>query len=66
MCEKLNVSRQAVTKWEAGQAYPDIMNLIQISDMRRFTGRMKRYMNAISMVDWYSKYYFFKITSDIK
>lgn len=55
-----------MTKWEAGQAYPDIMNLIQISDMRRFTGRMKRYMNAISMVDWYSKYYFFKITSDIK
>lgn len=27
--EKLNVSRQAVAKWEAGQAYPDIANLIQ-------------------------------------
>ena len=35
--EKLNVSRQAVAKWEAGQAYPDIMNLIQISDMMNVT-----------------------------
>lgn len=31
--EKLNVSRQAVAKWEAGQAYPDITNLIQISNL---------------------------------
>ncbi len=29
----LNVSRQAVAKWEAGQAYPDIANLIQISNL---------------------------------
>lgn len=35
--EKLNVSRQAVAKWEAGQAYPDIMNLIRISDMMNVT-----------------------------
>jgi transcriptional regulator with XRE-family HTH domain len=35
--EKLNVSRQAVAKWETGQAYPDIMNLIQISDMMNVT-----------------------------
>ena len=35
--EKLNVSRQAVAKWEAGQAYPDVMNLIQISDMMNVT-----------------------------
>ena len=35
--EKLNVSRQAVAKWEAGQAYPDIMNLIQISDLMNVT-----------------------------
>ena len=27
----LQVSRQAVAKWESGQSYPDIMNLIQIS-----------------------------------
>lgn len=31
--EKLNVSRQAVAKWEAGQVYPDIFNLIQISNL---------------------------------
>lgn len=33
LAEKLNVSRQAVAKWEAGQVYPDIANLIQISDL---------------------------------
>lgn len=31
--DKLNVSRQAVAKWEAGQSYPDIANLIQISNL---------------------------------
>lgn len=35
--EKLNVSRQAVAKWEAGRAYPDIVNLIQISDLLNVT-----------------------------
>ena len=29
--EKLNISRQAVAKWEAGSAMPDIDNLIEIS-----------------------------------
>lgn len=33
LAEKLNVSRQAVAKWESGQVYPDIFNLIQISNM---------------------------------
>lgn len=31
--EQLNVSRIAVAKWEAGQTYPDITNLIQISNI---------------------------------
>ncbi|MDO5435318.1 MAG: DUF5680 domain-containing protein [Clostridia bacterium] len=31
LAEILNVSRQAVAKWESGQVYPDIGNLIQIS-----------------------------------
>lgn len=31
--EKLYVSRQAVSKWERGEAYPDTENLIAISDM---------------------------------
>lgn len=37
LAEKLNVSRQAVAKWEAGQTYPDVMNLIQISDLMNVT-----------------------------
>lgn len=28
MAERLDVSRQAVAKWESGQAYPDILNLV--------------------------------------
>ena len=32
LADKLGVSRQAVAKWESGQIYPDISNLIQISD----------------------------------
>ncbi len=31
--EKINISRQAVAKWESGQSYPDITNLIQISNI---------------------------------
>ena len=31
--EKLGVSRQAVSKWERGEAYPDTDNLIAISEM---------------------------------
>ncbi len=33
LSEKLGVSRQAVAKWEAGQVYPDIFNLIRISEL---------------------------------
>lgn len=33
LAAQLNVSRIAVAKWETGQTYPDIMNLIQISNM---------------------------------
>lgn len=37
MAEKLDVSRQAVAKWESGQVYPDISNLIQISNLFNVT-----------------------------
>lgn len=37
LSEKLNVSRQAVAKWESGQVYPDISNLIQISNLFNVT-----------------------------
>lgn len=33
LADKLNVSRQAVSKWESGTAYPDTEKLIQISKM---------------------------------
>ena len=32
LAEKLNVSRQAITKWETDKGIPDIANLIAISD----------------------------------
>ncbi len=35
--EMLDVSRQAVAKWEAGLSYPDIFNLIQISNFFNVT-----------------------------
>ena len=37
LAEKLNVSRQAVAKWESGQGYPDIANLINISNLFNVT-----------------------------
>lgn len=33
LAERLNVSRQAVTKWESGQALPDLVNLKEIADL---------------------------------
>lgn len=33
LANKLNISRQSVTKWENGQSFPDIQNLIQLSDI---------------------------------
>lgn len=32
LAEKLNVSRQAITKWETDKGIPDVANLIVISD----------------------------------
>ena len=33
LAEKLNVSRQAVSRWEMGTAMPDVENLIAMSDL---------------------------------
>lgn len=33
LAETLNVSRQAVSKWEGANAYPDIDRLVQISNL---------------------------------
>lgn len=37
LANELNVSRQAVAKWEAGISYPDITNLISISNLMHVT-----------------------------
>lgn len=37
LAEKLNVSRQAVYKWESNKGYPDIKNLIEISNIFEVT-----------------------------
>lgn len=33
LAEKLNVSRQAVSRWELGSAQPDANNILQISKL---------------------------------
>ena len=37
LAEELNVSRQAITKWESGEGVPDIENLKQISILFNIT-----------------------------
>ncbi|MDO5601796.1 MAG: helix-turn-helix transcriptional regulator, partial [Oscillospiraceae bacterium] len=33
LAAQLNISRQSVTKWENGRSFPDIQNLIQLSEI---------------------------------
>ena len=37
LADKLNVSRQAIYKWENNKGYPDIENLIALSDVFQVT-----------------------------
>jgi len=37
LAEKLNVSRQAVSKWESGQSFPELDKIIILSDIFSFT-----------------------------
>lgn len=37
LAEKLDVTRQAVTKWESGFVFPDILNLIKMSELFKVT-----------------------------
>ena len=30
LAEKMNVSRQSVSKWETGEAYPEMNNILQL------------------------------------
>lgn len=33
LANKLDIARQSVTKWESGQSFPDVHNLIQLSEI---------------------------------
>lgn len=35
LADRLKISRQSITKWENGQSFPDIQNLIQLSEIFR-------------------------------
>lgn len=37
LAAKLNISRQAVSKWENGKTFPDIQNLILLSNIFQIT-----------------------------
>ncbi|MEB4860854.1 helix-turn-helix domain-containing protein [Priestia megaterium] len=37
LAQEMNVSRQAVYKWESNKGYPDIENLIKLSDLYNVT-----------------------------
>lgn len=37
LAEKLNISRQAISKWESGKAYPDIENLKMLKSIFNIT-----------------------------
>ncbi|MGY3779637.1 helix-turn-helix domain-containing protein [Isobaculum melis] len=37
LAKKINISNQAVSKWETGRGFPDIANLIQIGDLFNLT-----------------------------
>jgi len=37
LAQRMNVSRQAIYKWETNKGYPDIENLIKLSDLYEIT-----------------------------
>ena len=52
LAEKLNVSRQAVAKWENGESFPDIDNLIMISNLFNISiDRLVKNDNCITNVN---------------
>lgn len=55
LAERLNVSRQAVAKWENGETYPDINNLIQLSNI--FSITLDRLLKDDDCVDVIEKEY---------
>ena len=52
LAEKINVSRQAVTKWESGEATPELEKLIALADLfdislDKLVGREETYYDSI-------------------
>lgn len=37
VASKLNISRQSISKWETGKCYPDLDNLILLSDLYKIS-----------------------------
>lgn len=37
LAQKMNISRQAVSKWETGKSYPDIETIIKLSELYHLT-----------------------------
>lgn len=52
LADKLNISRQAVAKWENGESFPDIDNLIMISNLFNISiDRLVKQDNCITKVN---------------
>ena len=48
LAEKLDVSRQAISRWESGAAMPDANNILQLSKLFGVTkGAMSQRVNTI-------------------
>ena len=56
--EKLNVSRQSVSRWENGWTYPDVENLIILSDLYNcflqalFGEKCKIFLENVASPNW--------------
>ena len=44
IADKLNVSRQAVSKWETGQSEPSTQNLLQLAEVLKMCIRDREYV----------------------
>ena len=42
LAEKLNVSRQAVSKWEGAQSVPDMGRIVQLSELFGESARLEK------------------------
>lgn len=64
LAEGLNISRQAVAKWESGETMPDINNLIQISDI--FNISLDRLLKDDNCIDNFNNNFNYKTNEVIE